>query len=291
VVDPGQMRDGNRPEASRGARGLCVPAFGTTGRGELPGLLYRVGRAHITGALSIEPSGPTAARWGLSTRLQLCRGCVVTELYDPLGRRVGARLAHVAALPAARWTLDAADAPPPATYALPLTGWARRHLERQVDAERARLLARELAGARLSVDPVLSPDDACTDDTDRRILSAMRLARSVDEIATLARAPRFRLLSLLYVLREIGALQVYGQPASHLTAQQTTRSATAARDAWRVLGVAPGADPGALKRAYRRLVRALHPDLQPAAGPARRRSLERELARVSDAYQTLAARR
>ncbi len=242
-------------------------------------LAYRLGRARATGVLTV--------RYGDRRELLvLRRGYVMTAESDALGRQASQRLARLAGVSDARVHFDGGTAayPPGAIQRqLPLAVWARRHLESQVDAGRARDLLHRLAGARLSIRPELAPDPATCDASDLRILQAMREPRRLDQIWPVARTPRFRLLSFLHFLAETGALSTDG------IAARAPSPSPRARAAHELLGVSAGDDLVAVRRAYRRLARALHPDLHPDASAERRRSLERKLADVTDAYRQLCA--
>jgi DnaJ-domain-containing protein 1 len=112
------------------------------------------------------------------------------------------------------------------------------------------------------------------------MLGAMMQPRRLDQIWTLARTPRFRLLAFLHFLRTVDALEVEGIAA-------TPRVDPRLESARQLLGIGRDADLETVKRAYRRLARALHPDLQPAADEARRRVLEQRFAEVTAAYESL----
>jgi len=244
------------------------------GRGDFVRLAYRLGRSAATGMLSVhEPHGHIEL-------LVLRRGHWIAPETE-----VAARLARLAAITGAEWSFDGGTAayPPGATgRQVDLARWARQHLESQLDAARADHLIEELAGVRVSVRAEHAPDDAMCDDTDRRILAAMTLPRRLDQIASLARAPRFRLLAFVHFLRSVGALSLVGVAASAHVPGDDPRAA-----ALRLLGLSSGADRDAVKRAYRRLARALHPDLQPGAGTERTRELEGRFAEVTAAYEEL----
>jgi len=247
-------------------------------RGEFVRLAYRLGRSRATGVLCVEHRGERQL-------LVLRRGFLMTAVVDPLGRRASQSLARIAAFIGARYHFDGGTAayPPGAVQRqFAIGAWARRHLEAQLDAGRARALVTSLAGVRLSVRSELAPDVAWCDETDLRILAAMKQPRRLDQLWTMARTPRFRLLSFLHFLRETEALNQDGVAAVPRLPRARHDS-----DAHRLLGVGEDADRQVVKRAYRRLARALHPDLHPDANDARRRSLERKLALVTDAYREL----
>lgn len=269
---------------------------GTTGladehlqRGEIVRLLLRLGRSGATGVLSL--AAPGAAT---SDVLVLRRGHLITTDVDLTGRHATLRLARLAAAPSlvARFDGGTAAYPPGAARQLSLVTWVRRHLEAQIDATAGQQLVAELAGVRLCVRPdagLLEPGAAALfgfDETDQRILTAMSQPRRLDQIWSLARTPRFRLLTFLHFLRAVGALQLSGVGADSRPNVAPPRAADT--DARRLLGVPDEADREAIKRAYRRLARALHPDLQPELDDGRRRALERKLAEITAAYATLA---
>ena len=240
-------------------------------RGDFVRLAYRLGRSAATGLLGVHV-------WrGRTELLVLRRGhWIAPECGASL------RLARLAGL-AGEWSFDGGTAayPPGATgRQIGLAPWARQHLESQLDATRAERLLAELAGVRLAVRSEHAPDDEMCDDTDRRVLAAMTLPRRLDQIASLARAPRFRLLAFVHFLRSVGALSLVG-----VAAQVTGEEPRAA--ALRLLGLGREADREAVKRAYRKLARALHPDLQPGVDGERRRELEGRFAEVTAAYEEL----
>jgi DnaJ-domain-containing protein 1 len=117
------------------------------------------------------------------------------------------------------------------------------------------------------------------------MLAALAQPRRLDQIWTIARTPRFRLLAFIHFLRAVDALDVEGVVADRST---PTRTIDPRRDAARrLLGLAAEADLETIKRAYRRLARELHPDLQPSVEPDERRLLERRFAEVTAAYEAL----
>lgn len=245
--------------------------------GELVRLVYRLGRASATGVLTLETQPGREV-------LILRRGYLMTAEIDALGRLAAQRLARLAAAESIAAHFDGGTAayPPGAIQRqFPVAVWARRHLESQVDAPRAHQLIARLAGVRLSIRPELAPDPASCDASDLRILAAMRQPRRLDQIWSLARTPRFRLLSFVHFLDATGALVCDG------VAAPAPMRAPRDSDAHRTLGLSGEVDRDSVKRAYRRLARALHPDLHPGATDERRRSLERKLADVTDAYRSL----
>jgi hypothetical protein len=242
-------------------------------------VLYRLGRSRATGVLTVYLNGGTAET------VVLRRGNAIIPAADPLGRLAGQKLSRLCSAIGARYRFDGGVAayPPGAPgRQLSLAAWSRAHLEGQLDSTSARLLVRELAGARVIVRRDVAPDEAVCDATDLRILDVMSRPRRLDQIWSLARTPRFRLLSFVHFLRAIGALRMIG-----VTAPEPEPPGPDRAHAHRLLGVTPTADRDTVKRAYRRLARALHPDLQPALTPEKRRLLEHKLAMINSAYRDL----
>lgn len=243
-------------------------------RGELVHMAYELGRARTTGVLTIYVSGRAPEV------LVVRRGHLMTAETDALGRQTGRRLAHLASLSGVRYTFElepASDTPLERQFSL--AAWARSYIEAELDPAAAQALVATFTGVRLVLVPANAPDPGLCDATDARILEALAQPRRLDQIWHHARTPRFRLLSFLYFLRSLGALDIVpGQAALEARSHE---------DARRLLGVAADADRAALKRAYYRLARALHPDLHPEASDDDRRSLERKLAAITDAYVQL----
>lgn len=215
----------------------------------------------------------------------LRRGHVVLAEGEPARRALTARLQRLIAVDAAELLFEGGVTayPPGATHQLSLTGWARQHLEAQLDGSLAEVLVRELAGVRLALRADLAPDAA--DEADRRMLAAMSLPRRLDQIWPLARTPRFRLLAFIHFLRGVDAIEALGVVAEKSGPHRVVDRRT--QHARELLGVAEGADLETVKRAYRRLARALHPDLQPDVEAPQRRLLERRFAEVTAAYEVL----
>lgn len=249
-------------------------------RGEFARLLYRLGRSDATGTLILFDA---AVRREV---LILRRGALCAD-----DARAGlARLARLAMFGpgVARFDGGAHQHPPvPPSRTVPLAPWARQHYEAQLDGSRAEALTAQLAGVRLSVRPELAPPSVMLDEADRRILAAMAQPRRLDQIWPLARTPRFRLLSFVYFLRQVGAVVECGVSAFDSGPHRVVDPRRAA--ACRLLGVDDGADREVVKRAYRRLARALHPDLHPGVADLRRRELEARLAEVTAAADALLA--
>ena len=224
----------------------------TVGRGELVRVVYRLGRCAASGVLTL------AAATTRPEVFVLRRGGALCPDGELARRALGARLARCAAEPwlAASFEGGVAAYPPGAVNQLPLAGWARTHIEGRFDGAIAEALVRELDGRRLTLRPELAPDP--TDDADRRMLAAMAQPRRLDQIWPLARAPRFRMLGFLHLLRSVGALDVEaparvasatagagapGAPASASTSRSTSASTAGATRAStsRPTGGAPSA--------------------------------------------------
>jgi DnaJ-domain-containing protein 1 len=250
------------------------------GRGELVRWLYRLGRQSASGILTLTPAG---SRRGEVFVLR--RGAVVVADGELARKTLLARLTRLVALDDVLIAFEGGvTAYPPGTqHQVPLATWARAHLEAQLDSALADILVRQLAGVRLMVRPEIAPEPA--DEADRRMLAAMAQPRRLEQIGSLARTPRYRLLAFLHFLRAVDALDAEGVVAEKSAPTRVVdhRRASASR----VLGVPEDADLEAIKRAYRRLARDLHPDLQPDADAARRRTLERRFAEVTAAYEAL----
>lgn len=269
----------------------------TLGPGELVRLAYRLGQQAASGVLTLAARASAGGGIDRPDVLVLRRGAAVCGSGDPGKRALMTRLARAAAEPAitASFAAGVTAYPPGAPNQVPLAGWARAHLEGQLDGSLAEAMLRDLSGARLALRPELAPPPA--DEADRRMLDALAAPRRIDQIWQLARTPRFRLLAFLHFLRGVGALAV--EPATtHRPAAAAATPASAANpvarrldprraQALQLLGVDDAADLEAIKRAYRRLARALHPDLQPGADAPRRQALERRFAEVTAAYEAL----
>ena len=252
---------------------LAVYRAGIAGTNKRPDVFvvrrgYLMAPNNPTGRSGDPPSGPPIVlRNGLSQVL--------------LDRQVARRLAEMAGLIGAYYTFDgglAAYPPGAVSRQFPLAAWARNHIEAQLDAAYAQQMIGELAGVRMSAVLHIAPDPALCDETDLRILDAIRMPRRLDQIWAMARTPRYRLLSFLHFLRTVGGLNMIG------IAAPPPQDSIVPGEAHRLLGVPADADQMTVKRAYRRLARTLHPDLHPDASQARRRVLERKLSAVTDAY-------
>lgn len=248
-------------------------------------MAYRLGHQAASGILTLARAQADARPDVLALR----RGAAVCGAGEPGKRALVTRLARAAAEPAiaARFEGGVTAYPPGAPNQVPLAGWARAHLEAQLDGALAESLLHELAGARLAIRRELAPPPG--DEADRRMLAALAEPRRLDQIWPLARAPRFRLLAFVHFLRGVGALAVElaARPAADRRPAPARPADPRRARAMQLLGVDDPADLDAIKRAYRRLARALHPDLQPGADAVRRQALERRFAEVTAAYEAL----
>lgn len=251
-------------------------------RGQLVGTLYRLGRRHASGILTITAHGSPR-----NEVFVLRRGGVILADSELAKRALVSRLVRLVALDRVTVVFEPGTtaAPPGTQNILSLATWARGHLEQQLDGTLADLLLRELAGMRIALKIDLAPDPSTCDEADRRVLAALATPRRLDQIWTIARTPRFRLLSFIHFLRSVDALEVEGVVADK---SQPTRAIDPRREAARrLLGLGADADLETIKRAYRRLARELHPDLQPDVDAYERRLLERRFAEVTAAYEAL----
>ncbi|MDQ3297963.1 MAG: DnaJ domain-containing protein [Myxococcota bacterium] len=252
----------------------------TLKRGDLVRLAYRLGRQGASGVLTITPRGNRAEVFVLR------RGHAMVGDGELAKKQLVSRFVRLAGQDDLALLFEGGVTayPPGATHQVSLAGWARAHLEQQLDGTLAEALVRQLAGIRLSLRTELAPEPV--DEADRRMLAAMLQPRRLDQIWPLARTPRFRLLAFLHFLRGVEALEVEGvvaeRSAPHRRHPDPRRAA-----ALRLLGIDEQADLDVVKRAYRRLARSLHPDLQPGVDGERRRNLERRFAEVTAAYETL----
>lgn len=274
-MPPAREDDLRRPPGARdGADPSRVST--TLAPGELVRVAYRLGHGAACGVLTLAAAGERPEL------LVLRRGAAVSGDGEPARRALMTRLARAAAAPAlvVRFESGVAACPPGALHQVPLAGWARGHLEAQLDGALAERLVHELAGARLAVRRELAP--AAGDEADHRMLVALAEPRRLDDVWRMARAPRFRLLAFVHFLRGVGALAIDAAGP-----RAAPRAIDPRRAAMQLLGVADAGDREAIKRAYRRLARAVHPDLQPGADPAERRALERRFAELTAAYEAL----
>ena len=248
-------------------------------RGELVRLLYRLGHQGASGVLTLTASAVRGEVFVLR------RGHVMVGEGEVAKKSLTARLVRLVSVDELVVVFEGGVTayPPGATNQISLTGWARTHLESQLDGSLADVMVRELAGIRLSIKSELAP--IAVDEADRRMLAAMMIPRRLDQIWPLARTPRFRLLAFLHFLRSVDALDGIGVVAERSAPHRVIdRRRQAAAE---LLGIEEGADQETVKRAYRRLARSLHPDLQPDADSLRRKTLERRFAEVTAAYEVL----
>ncbi|MEJ7601856.1 MAG: J domain-containing protein [Kofleriaceae bacterium] len=254
----------------------------TLARGELVRLVYRLGRHAASGVLTI------AAHANRAEIFVLRRGLAVVGDGELAKRTLVARLARLVAEPELTIVFEGGIAayPPGAAHGVSLAGWARSHLEAQLDGTLAESLVQSLAGVRLSIRSELAPEPV--DEADRRMLAALQAPRRLDQIWPLARTPRFRLLAFIHFLRAVDALEAEGIVAERSAPFRRPITRDPHREAaLQLLGIEDSADLDTVKRAYRRLARSLHPDLQPGIDIVRRRALERRFAEVTAAYETL----
>jgi DnaJ-domain-containing protein 1 len=250
-------------------------------RGELVRLIYRLGRQGATGVLKLSTRAERTEVFALR------RGNALVGEGELAKKQLVARLVRFLAADSVEVVFEGGVTsliPPGAQHFVSLMGWARGHLEAQLDGALADALLQRLAGIRLSIKSELAPDPL--DEADRRMLVAMTVPRRLDQIWPLARTPRFRLLAFIHFLRSVGALLVEGVVAEKSAPMRRIDPRRAA--ALEMLGVNDDAEPEDVKRAYRKLARALHPDLQPHVDGDRRRALERRFAEVTAAYESLA---
>ncbi len=248
-------------------------------RGELVRLLYRLGHQNASGVLTL------TARAARAEVFVLRRGHLVVADGDVAKKALVARLARLCSVDELVVVFEGGVTayPPGATNQVSLTGWTRAHLESQLDGVLAEMMVRELAGVRLSLKTELAP--TAIDEADRRMLAAMAIPRRLDQIWPLARTPRFRLLAFLHFLRGVDALDGLGVVADRSAPHRIVDRRRQA--ALEMLGIEEGSDLETVKRAYRRLARTLHPDLQPEADLPLRKTLERQFAEVTAAYEVL----
>jgi len=254
---------------------------------------YELGRTRATGVLYVDSPGD-----GLTT-LGIHEGAVMSSELDALGRHAAAELARLAQLASTSLSFRPGSGEPPIGRRVPLVQWVRQHIERQLDLALAARISRDLAGARVQLRAGAGPDLADLDAADRVLVTALARPRDLRELATLARVPRFQLLSLVYFLCSVGAL-ITSRATSELLLEQRSppravvepppsRLAAPRAAALHLLGLPPEASAQRVKAAFRALARTLHPDLHPGVGDHDRRELERRLASVNAAYAELTA--
>jgi hypothetical protein len=135
----------------------------------------------------------------------------------------------------------------------------RSHLEAQVDQTTANRLLKNFAGARLSVASAAIAGMAL-DECDQRMLQVMSKPQRIDQIWSLARAPRFRLLAFVHFMQCVGVLEVAGVTAERSAPHRAPSMGK--QEAAVLLGVSTSADEQTVRRAYHKLARAVHPDLR-----------------------------
>jgi hypothetical protein len=168
---------------------------------ELVLLAYELGVSRATGVLTIEPRGAFP-------ELVLVRvGEAITSDADPMGRQASARLARLATLETARLSFHPGAVSGP-ERAVPLARWARQWLERDLDLDASNRLACTLQERDLALDPARAPDPAQLDPAERRLVAALARPRTLGELATVARVPRYRLLAFLHFLSLTDGLRV-----------------------------------------------------------------------------------
>lgn len=255
--------------------------YGALGPGDGVRLVYRLGKSSATGLLEVAAAGVRTELIALRRGHQLA----------PQSEADGRQLARIAALPSATWRFDGGfDALPTGTHARPiaLVNWARTHLERQLTTARADAFAKALAGVRIRLIATEQPPAELCDATDDRILAALSSPVRVDQVLTFARAPRYRLLGLLYFLERIDALEHCGVAAG--IARPLTVGAHAdlrIERACRTLGISVGASLDAIRQAYRQRTRDVHPDMHPGTSEADAQTLTERLREIQTAYRTL----
>jgi hypothetical protein len=240
---------------------------------------YDLGRTRATGEIVATRDGTRLER------VEVSEGAVVTSELDALGRQVDERLSRIASTAHACFSFRSGPVVREGRR-VPLAAWARRFLERHLDAEDARALGRELDGRRLSLHRDAVPERDVLDSTDLALVRALERPSTIAELSTIARTPTFRVLAFVHFLRTVGALSVENHAAPRAFEPVRALPRHRASD---LLGVPPGASGDLVKRAWRRLARTLHPDLHPGLCEAERRELERRLAEVNAAYGELAA--
>ncbi len=249
-------------------------------RGELARVIYGLWRRQATGVLTLAP------QQGRATVVVLRKGAMAVPLSDALGRQAALTLATLCSHHAARYHFDGGvQAHPPGGSNFQLGRWVRRHFESQVDRQRALAMTRELAGVRLQLRASMAPPDSLCDETDKRILLALAHPRRLEQVWSIARCPRFRLLAFVHFLQKLDAISLHG-----VAVRPARDDHDDIERAKRLLGVVATDDRSALKRAYRRRVRALHPDLRTKLGGKDRRLLEERLVDVNGAYRLLTTR-
>lgn len=190
--------------------GFGLPPQATVlGHGDFVRLSYRLGQSRSTGRLSVATPK--------KVELFIVRdGQIYVPKEDGNVRKLHQRLEAITSTEPRSVVLRAHFEPglpayPPAIGTpVSLAAWVRRHLEGQLNSHRAQELAAILAGSRLTLHEELAPNPEDLDPTERRILDALREPQRLDQLVQKARAPRFRVLLFLHVLRAVDAVQEQG---------------------------------------------------------------------------------
>ncbi len=240
---------------------------------------YDLGRERKTGEIVASSRGVR-----LDTIIIL-GGAAITPELDALGRQLDERLRRIVTHPGTSYAFSPGRVAASGRR-VALGAWARRAIERQLDADGARSLASELRDRKLSLRRDAIPDRDALDALDVALLGLLAMPRTVTELSSLTRLPSFRVLAFLHFLRSIGAL-VMPFAVEEPAPASTPLPRSLRRAAFEHLGVPEGASGDLVKRTFKRLARALHPDLHPDACESERRVLERRLAALNAAYGEL----
>lgn len=227
-------------------------------------LAYRLGLSRASGAFVLE--GRSVVR--------VVRGVALTDDKDVLGRRVFESLSRLAG-DSAVW-FQRCDPQANVGRSFPLVTWARTQSAPFLGEQSVRII------------PELSPPLELLDETDRALVIALRSPRTPRELASLARAPRFRVSSLLGFLEAMGALAMSAATPGPLQEPRWVAERGPRAAALELLGLSPEAEWADVRRAFRALARRLHPDLHVGLAADRRRELELRLAKINAAYAALA---
>ncbi len=222
---------------------------------------------------------------------ELREGGLVLDSTDAVGRRGEALLTRISESDVTRLRSIATSAPNASAVVrtLSLIAWVRRRSERDLDVERAAALRDRFSRTPIALNPGRTPRFSDLEPKDGELFAALARPRTLSELASLARAPRFVVLSFVAFLDQVGALTDDRAPSPEPTPvfMAAPRVEPARARALRLLGLPIGAETSSVKAAFRRLARTLHPDVHPAAGEAERRRLAQSFAAVSDAYTFL----
>jgi DnaJ-domain-containing protein 1 len=252
------------------------------GVGEFACVIFRLAITHASGVLAIDDSA------GRRDIIVLRRGAMVLADTATAKPAAQVRLARLMAESTRRHLMVSFDAAtcayPPGLRGsvIPLANWLRSHIEAQVDQRLADHLLKSLAGARLSVVSSAVAGMAL-DECDKRLLEVMATPRRLDQIWSLAKAPRFRLLAFVYFMQSVGVLEVVGVAADRSAPHRAPSMQKQA--AALLLGVSCTADPQTIRRAYHKLARAVHPDLRDDA--ADHAAFDQQFHTLTAAYEQL----